>query len=41
MLPEATESIFGEFGLQSTEGGWVSAATIEAGPYCRAAIYSR
>ncbi len=23
--------VFGEFGLQSTEGGWVSAATIEAG----------
>ncbi|MEM9353209.1 MAG: 50S ribosomal protein L16 [Planctomycetota bacterium] len=23
--------IYGEFGLQSTEGGWISAATIEAG----------
>jgi large subunit ribosomal protein L16 len=23
--------VFGDFGLQSTEGGWVSAATIEAG----------
>ena len=23
--------VFGEFGLQSTEGGWISAATIEAG----------
>ncbi|MDC0936563.1 50S ribosomal protein L16, partial [Pirellulales bacterium] len=23
--------VFGQFGLQSTEGGWVSAATIEAG----------
>ena len=23
--------VFGEFGLQATEGGWVSAATIEAG----------
>jgi large subunit ribosomal protein L16 len=23
--------VFGEFGLQSTQGGWVSAATIEAG----------
>ena len=23
--------IFGEFGLQTTEGGWISAATIEAG----------
>ncbi len=23
--------VFGEYGLQSTEGGWVSAATIEAG----------
>ena len=23
--------VFGEFGLQSTEGGWINAATIEAG----------
>ena len=23
--------VFGEFGLQTTEGGWISAATIEAG----------
>jgi large subunit ribosomal protein L16 len=23
--------VFGDFGLQSTEGGWISAATIEAG----------
>jgi len=23
--------VFGEFGLQSTQGGWISAATIEAG----------
>ena len=23
--------LFGEFGLQATQGGWVSAATIEAG----------
>ncbi|MBN1854730.1 MAG: 50S ribosomal protein L16 [Pirellulales bacterium] len=23
--------VFGEFGLQATEGGWISAATIEAG----------
>ena len=23
--------VFGDFGLQSAEGGWVSAATIEAG----------
>ncbi|NOY28625.1 MAG: 50S ribosomal protein L16, partial [Planctomycetes bacterium] len=23
--------VFGEFGLQSMEGGWISAATIEAG----------
>jgi len=23
--------VFGEYGLQSTEGGWISAATIEAG----------
>ena len=29
--PEATGSSIGDFGLQALQGGWISAATLEAG----------
>ena len=33
--------VFGEFGLQATQGGWVSAQTIEAGRIAAHAIHPR
>jgi large subunit ribosomal protein L16 len=30
--------VFGDFGLQALEGGWIKAQTIEAGSYCGAAV---